>query len=108
MIMLPILTIYSDLTGVLRDWVISTKFLNVADQPYWAYAAQGVDTWQIMEGVFKSFFFGGAIWLMYCYKGITCWAGAFSARPASFEDVVPTLYANLKPHCVLTPLLHAL
>src|SRR3954470_6298792 len=55
MILLPILTIFSDLFGVIGGWVILTKFLGVPSGPYWQYSAQSIDTWQIMEGVFKSF-----------------------------------------------------
>src|SRR6266480_3399874 len=93
LLLLPILTIYSDLTGVLGGWVISTKFLNVADQPYWAYAAQGVDNWQIFEGVFKSFFFGGAIGLISCYKGFTCGSGASGVGRACTESFVTSFVA---------------
>src|SRR3954470_17892771 len=67
----PILTIYSDLLGVLGGWLISVKFLGVPDAPYWYFSAQGVDNYQIFEGVFKSVFFGGAIGLISCYKGFT-------------------------------------
>src|SRR3954471_23489949 len=44
LLLLPILTIYSDLLGVLGGWAVATKFLGVADQPYWQYSAQSVDT----------------------------------------------------------------
>src|SRR5204862_7104898 len=47
----PALTVYSDYLGVLGGWLISTKFLHVPDGPYWYYSAQGVATWQIMEGI---------------------------------------------------------
>ena len=93
MILLPILTIYSDVMGVLGGWVISTKFLGVPDQPYWAYAAQGVDTWQVMEGVIKSFFFGGAIGLISCYKGFTCGSGASGVGRACTESFVTSFIA---------------
>ncbi len=93
MILLPVLTIYSDLLGILGGWVISTKFLGVADQPYWAYAAQGVDSWQILEGVFKSFFFGGAIGLISCYKGFTCGSGASGVGRACTESFVQSFIA---------------
>src|SRR6266446_5445837 len=53
----PLLTIYSDLLGVLGGWLVSTKFLGIPNQPYWMYSAQGIETWQIMEGIYKSFFF---------------------------------------------------
>src|SRR5205823_13414187 len=54
LLLLPILTIYSDLMGVLGGWIVSTKFLGVADQPYWQYSAEAIDNWQIFEGVGKS------------------------------------------------------
>src|SRR4030095_10170061 len=38
----PVLTIYSDLLGVLGGWVVSTKFLGVPSGPYWFYSAQAV------------------------------------------------------------------
>jgi len=93
MILLPILTIFSDLTGVLGGWFIATKFLHVADQPYWAYSAQGIDTWQVMEGIFKSFFFGGAIGLISCYKGFTCGSGASGVGRACTESFVTSFIA---------------
>src|SRR3982751_4821553 len=47
----PVLTIYSDLLGVLGGWVISVKFLGIPNQPYWMYSAQGIENWQVMEGI---------------------------------------------------------
>jgi phospholipid/cholesterol/gamma-HCH transport system permease protein len=79
--------------GVLGGWVVSTKFLGVADQPYWQYSADSVDTWQIMEGVVKSFFFGGAIGLISCYKGFTCGGGASGVGKACTESFVESFIA---------------
>ena len=62
----PVLTIYSDFLGVIGGWVISVPFLGVPNDPYWLYSAGGVDTWQIMEGLVKSIFFGAAIALISC------------------------------------------
>jgi phospholipid/cholesterol/gamma-HCH transport system permease protein len=89
----PALTIYSDYLGVLGGWVISTKFLHVPDGPYWYYSAIGVDTWQIMEGIFKSMFFGGAIGLISCYKGFTSGAGASGVGRACTESFVTSFIA---------------
>jgi phospholipid/cholesterol/gamma-HCH transport system permease protein len=93
LMLLPILTVYSDVLGVLGGYVISTQFLGVATQPYWYYAAQGVDSWQILEGVFKSFFFGGAIGLISCYKGFTCGSGASGVGRACTESFVQSFIA---------------
>jgi phospholipid/cholesterol/gamma-HCH transport system permease protein len=89
----PVLTIYSDLLGVLGGWLISTQFLGVPEQPYWFYSAQGIETWQIMEGLLKSVFFGGAIGLIACYKGFTCGSGASGVGRACTESFVVSFLA---------------
>lgn len=89
----PILTIYSDLLGVAGAWLVSTKFLGVPSGPYWAYSAIGVDTWQIMEGVVKSIFFGAAIGLVASYKGFTCGAGASGVGRACTDSFVTSFIA---------------
>lgn len=92
-VLTPILTIYSDLLGVFGAWLVSTKFLGVPDGPYWQFSAQGVDTWQIMEGIVKSIFFGGAIGLISCYKGFTCGAGASGVGRACTDSFVTSFIA---------------
>src|SRR5678816_526843 len=93
LLLTPILTIYSDLLGVLGGWVVSVYFLGVQNLPYWQYSAQGVDTWQIMEGVIKSFFFGGAIGLISCYKGFHSGSGAAGVGRACTESFVASFLA---------------
>jgi phospholipid/cholesterol/gamma-HCH transport system permease protein len=89
----PILTIYSDLLGVLGGWFISTKYLGIPNAPYWWYSALGVETWQVMEGLWKSVFFGGAIGLIACYKGFTSGAGASGVGRACTESFVASFIA---------------
>ncbi len=84
----PMLTIYSDVLGILGGWVIATKALGVAEAPYWFYSAQGIDTWNLLEGICKSVFFGGAIGLISCYKGFTCGSGASGVGRACTESFV--------------------
>lgn len=88
LLLTPILTIYSDLLGVLGGWVVSTQLMGVASEPFWRYAAASVDNWQIMEGLVKSVFFGGAIGMISCYKGFTCGAGASGVGRACTESFV--------------------
>ena len=84
----PMLTIYSDVLGILGGWVVGTQFLGVAGERYWFYSAQGIETWQLMEGIIKSFFFGGAIGLISCYKGFNCRSGASGVGRACTEGFV--------------------
>lgn len=89
----PILTIYSDVLGVLGGWFVSVRVLGIANGPYWHYAAAGVETWQIMEGLIKSVFFGGAIGLISCYKGFHCGSGASGVGRACTESFVSSFIA---------------
>lgn len=92
-LLLPVLTIYSDFLGVLGGWAVSVIGFGVENQPYWAYTAQGIDTWQVMEGVVKSVFFGAAIGLVSCYKGFNCGSGASGVGRACTESFVTSFIA---------------
>jgi phospholipid/cholesterol/gamma-HCH transport system permease protein len=87
----PVLTIYSDLLGILGGWAIAVFALGIPNHPYWQFS--DVETWQIMEGVSKSFFFGAAIGLISCYKGFTSGSGASGVGKACTESFVASFIA---------------
>jgi phospholipid/cholesterol/gamma-HCH transport system permease protein len=89
----PILTIYSDILGVLGGYFVAVKALGVPSYPYWRYSAQAIGNWQIFEGIVKSIFFGAAIGLIACYKGFTCGAGASGVGRACTESFVTSFLA---------------
>lgn len=89
----PILTIYSDILGILGGWLVSVHGFGIPNEPYWQYAQAGVGTWAIMEGIGKSIFFGGAIGMIACYKGFTCGAGASGVGRACTESFVYSFIA---------------
>ena len=92
-ILLPILTIYSDMLGVIGGYIVSVKSLGIPEDPYWRFSAQAVDNWQILEGLAKAMFFGAAIGLISCYKGFTCGAGAQGVGRACTESFVTSFIA---------------
>ena len=89
----PILTIYSDMLGVLGGYFVSIHALGIPAAPYWANSDRAVNTWQILEGVWKGIFFGGAIGLISCYKGFTCGSGASGVGKAVTESFVTSFLA---------------
>jgi phospholipid/cholesterol/gamma-HCH transport system permease protein len=89
----PILTIYSDLLGVLGGYIISVHYLGIPSTPYWYNSAMAIETWQIMEGIGKSVFFGAAIGLVACYKGFNSGAGASGVGKACTESFVASFIA---------------
>jgi phospholipid/cholesterol/gamma-HCH transport system permease protein len=104
----PMLTVYSDFLGVVGGWVIAVPFLGVPHDPYWFFSAQGVDTWQVMEGLIKSVFFGGAIGLISCYKGFTCGSGASGVGRACTESFVASFLTIIVLNFFFAHLLRAL
>lgn len=104
----PILTIYSDLLGVIGGYVISVHYLGIPLGPYWAYSAQAIETWQVMEGIVKSVFFGGAIGLIACYKGFNSRAGASGVGRACTESFVASFISIIMLNFFFARLLQSL
>jgi phospholipid/cholesterol/gamma-HCH transport system permease protein len=92
-ILTPILTIYSDLLGIMGGWLVSVKGYGIPHDPFWEYTRHGVGAWAVMEGIAKSAFFGGAIGMVSCYKGFTCGAGASGVGRACTESFVYSFIA---------------
>jgi phospholipid/cholesterol/gamma-HCH transport system permease protein len=93
LLLAPMLTIYSDFLGIAGGWFISVKTFGIPNDTYWHYSRVGVEHWQVFEGIVKSFFFGGAIGLIGCYKGFTCGSGASGVGKACTESFVESFIA---------------
>jgi len=95
LLMMPILTIFSDLIGCFGGWLMCVKFLGVDHQAYMEFARQSLDVFTINTGLLKSFFFGAAIASIACYKGFNCGAGAQGVGRACTEAFVASFVAIL-------------
>jgi phospholipid/cholesterol/gamma-HCH transport system permease protein len=84
----PALIVYADLLGILGGWYISVIHLKINDSAYWSYSAYGVELWDVVCGIIKGFFFGGAISVISCYKGFTCKEGARGVGQACTDAFV--------------------
>ena len=82
-LMLPLLTVFSDLMGLFGGWYICVRGYGVNESDYWDFSARFVANYDVFVGLVKSVFFGLAIGLISCYKGFHCEAGAAGVH---FED----------------------
>jgi len=87
-IMVPALTIFSDLAGVLGGWVVVVQGFDVDGRDYWTFSAQFVTHFDVMTGLIKSVVFGLAIGLISCYKGFNCDRGARGVGQAATDSFV--------------------
>ena len=92
-LMTPMLTIYSDVLGMLGGWFIAVKTLRHAQWPLLGIFAHGRRSLADIEGLVKSVFFGGAIGLIGCYKGFTLRRGRQRRRAACTESFVASFIA---------------
>jgi phospholipid/cholesterol/gamma-HCH transport system permease protein len=93
LIMIPVLTIFSDLMGVYGGWLITCGMFDVTSSDYWTYSAQFVDLYAINTGLVKSIFFGVTIGLIACYKGFNSSKGAQGVGQATTNAFVTSFIA---------------
>lgn len=88
LIMVPVLTVFSDLLGIFGSWLVVVKGFGVDPEEYWKFSSQFVGNWDVFTGLVKSVFFGLGIGLVSCYKGFNCGTGASGVGRAATESFV--------------------
>lgn len=88
LIMVPVLTVFSDLLGIFGSWLVVVKGFGVDPEEYWKFSSQFVGNWDVFTGLVKSVFFGLGIGLISCYKGFNCGTGASGVGRAATESFV--------------------
>ncbi|HWE40820.1 MAG TPA: ABC transporter permease [Isosphaeraceae bacterium] len=94
-LLIPLLTLIADFTGVIGGAAISTQVLGVDPYHYWKHSRDFVGGLDIFAGVFKSYFFGSAIALISCQRGFHSKAGAEGVGRAATEAFVFSFIAIL-------------
>ncbi len=75
-LLIPALTIMADFMGIVGGYFYSVTILGIDRAAYLHHSRQGVVGFDLFTGVFKSFFFGGIIAVIACYRGFNCEPGA--------------------------------
>ena len=105
-VMIPALTIVSNVCGVWGGWLVTTKFYGVDPIRFWKFSASFIDWFDVSTGIFKSVFFGAAIALVACWKGFTCRTGAQGVGRATTESFVLSFVAIVVLNLVLAKVLN--
>lgn len=88
MLMIPLLILYADALGILGSWVGANIKGDVSFVLFFTQAFAHVGFHDLLPAVVKSFFFGGVIGLVGCYKGYTAGRGTESVGVAANSAVV--------------------
>lgn len=88
LIMLPFLTVISDIVGIIGGYFVSVTLLGANLTTYMRMTWDYLEFQDIYSGLIKAFFFGAALTLICCYKGYYTKGGAEGVGKATTGAVV--------------------
>jgi len=107
-IMVPLLTIFSVLMGVLGGYLISTYFFHMSAATYFSAMPLHITQFDVMAGTIKSFCFGVLLITISCFKGLKTKGGAEGVGKATTNCVVISYISILISDFLITIALNAL
>ncbi len=87
-LLIPLLTILADTTGMLCGWIFSVTVLDINSYYYWFHTFEYVTLLDLYSGIVKSLGFGAAIALVACHRGFHARAGAEGVGNAATQTFV--------------------
>lgn len=88
MIMLPALTVVSDIIGIMGGYMITVGLYGASPTQYWNRTWNFLEVADIYNGLIKACFFGMSIALLSCYTGFYSEGGAEGVGKATTGAVV--------------------
>lgn len=86
--MLPLLTVFSCLMGVVGGYMIAVYYYGMAPNAFLDPLPQRVTTFDVFSGIVKGFVFGVIIITISCYRGMATRGGAAGVGRATTNSVV--------------------
>jgi phospholipid/cholesterol/gamma-HCH transport system permease protein len=105
-IMLPILTIYSDIIGIIGGYIVGTFKLGITHGMYMKMTYDPLKFKDIFTGLVKSFFFAVIICIIACYEGMKTEGGAEGVGRATTSSVVTSFILIIACDCFFTALFY--
>ncbi|MCC7203702.1 MAG: ABC transporter permease [Phycisphaeraceae bacterium] len=93
LIMIPLLTVLSDLMGIAGGYWVTVNGFGVNGDEYWRFSRAFIGAWEVFSGLSKSVLFGLSIGLISCYKGFHCREGAAGVGRAATDSFVTSFVA---------------
>lgn len=87
-IMMPVLTLFSNLVGIFGCYVVSNYFLDITQQTFFDSIKTFFMVQDLTGGLVKSFIFGMVISLVGCYKGLSTTGGARGVGKSTISSFV--------------------
>jgi phospholipid/cholesterol/gamma-HCH transport system permease protein len=105
-IMLPLLTIYSDVVGIFGGYLVGVYKLGISHAMYMKNTWEPLKYKDIFTGLVKSFFFGIIVCIVACYEGMTAEGGAEGVGRSTTSSVVVSFILIIASDCFFTALFY--
>lgn len=87
-IMIPLLTIFADFTGILGGYGVAYLNLNLPPEIFFGSVKEFFTIMNVMSGLIKAFVFGGTTAIIGCYVGFNAEGGAEGVGKATIRAFV--------------------
>lgn len=102
LVMLPCLTVLSDLFGIAGGYLVGTAGMGLSSSNYIRQTSQALFINDIVTGLIKSAVFAFLIGLVSCYEGLRVSGGAAGVGNATTRAVVTSIIAAIAADAVFT------
>jgi phospholipid/cholesterol/gamma-HCH transport system permease protein len=100
--MMPLLTIYADLVGILGGAVVGVGMLKVGIVPYWNHTWAAASVSDFAAGLIKSAIFGVLIAIAGCLRGMQSGRSSAAVGLAATSAVVTGIVFIIVSDAILT------
>lgn len=105
-IMLPLLTVYADIMGILGGYTIGVFKLGIASNMYWRISYDHLVFKDVFSGLIKAVVFGIIIAIVACYQGMRTEGGAEGVGRSTTMSVVISFIMIIAADCFITALFY--
>ena len=102
MLMLPVLTMFSDVLGIWGGYVICVFKLHISHEMFWKMTFRALTMKDILTGLTKTIFFGMIIAIVGCHQGLNVKGGADGVGKATTTAVVRSFILIIIMDCCIT------
>ena len=101
-LMMPLLSLYANVMGILGGMVVGVVMLNLNFVEYYNETAKAVGLWNLAIGLFSAFVFGLIVALSGCMRGMQCGRSASAVGDAATSAVVTAIVGIILSTAVIT------
>ena len=105
-IMLPLLTLFANIIGILGSYLICVVKLGITSNMYMNMTFSSLLYKDLFTGLFKAWIFGMVIALVSCYEGFNVEGGAVGVGRATTRSVVFSFLMIIAADCFFTALFY--